>query len=433
MAALLVLGMPSGEVPGGETATPPAPWPITVAREAFDEHGQAGYLAAVLNLLDREAEAMASDKVRNLFLDYLGTHLVLVGEHERATKASDKAYGGRGIQPDTPDGDPLASYRPVAALKTIVLASTDRSLVMVNEEHRSTIQRAFSNGLLKPLRELGFTYLAVEAVGTDIDGLNERGYPVLKTGLYTRDPAFGDLIRRALALGYTILAYEAGDEGRPRPDDKSPADAMNRRERGQARNIFDQTFARNPAARVLVIGGRGHIAESAGPIWTPMGGILKELSGIDPLTVNLYTMVEHSKPEFEHWAFKTVNDRGWTDDGPVLLVNDDGAYWSGTPGAVDAHVIHPRTRYVHGRPHWMSMAGLRRAIHFDAATFDGPVLLQAHLSGERDDAVPMDQVVLWPGAPASALFLRPGNYRLRVIDRNGNQLRSVERTVASAD
>ena len=128
---------------------------------------------------------------------------------------------------------------------------------------------------------------------------------MLTTGLYARDPAFGDLIRRAIGLGYTVLAYEASPQDmRPRPEDRSPIDATNRRERGQARNIFEQTFKKDPDAKVLVIGGRDHIAEAVGEQWKPMGAVLKEISGINPLTINLFTLAEHSQPEFEHWAFK---------------------------------------------------------------------------------------------------------------------------------
>ena len=76
------------------------------------------------------------------------------------------------------------------------------------------MQRAFSNRLLAPLREIGFTHLAVETVAEDPTKLSARGYPTLDTGTYTRDPTFGDLIRRALDLGYIVVRYEAGPEHR---------------------------------------------------------------------------------------------------------------------------------------------------------------------------------------------------------------------------
>ncbi|MEE9131041.1 MAG: hypothetical protein V3T84_13565 [Phycisphaerales bacterium] len=427
LSLVLAAAAPAQPVGASQNA-PAAPWPVTVSSEPFKSIGSRGYLASVLNLLDREAEALASERLKVLYLDILGTRLAMVGEHERATRRGDEAYprqhesATRGVTEAL-----LKSYRPVSALEAIIEAAHGRRLVMVNEEHRSTIQRAFSNRLLVPLRQLGFTYLAVETIHEDTATLNERGYPVLETGTYTDDPAFGDLIRRAIGLGYTVLAYEPSRKvSAPRPEDTSPVDAMNRRERGQARNIFERTFQKDPDARVLVVSGRDHIAENTGGRWTPMGGILKELSGIDPVTFDLFGMVEHSRRELEHWAFRTVDDAAWLADEPVVLVDDKGGLWSRNPDGLDASVFHPRTTYVHGRPHWMSMGGLRSPHVMDCPGYDEPVLLQALFAGESVHAVPLDQTVWWPDRPKPALLLRPGAYRVRVIDRSGRALHRVE-------
>ena len=239
--------------------------------------------------------------------------MAFVGAHWRATKLGDEAYGKLTANPHAPAGEPFKGYSPAPAVQAIIKAAKDRQLVMVNEEHRSSEQRAFSNQLLAPLRKHGFRYLALETVSEDATLLNARGYPVLSTGFYTRDPAFGDLVRRALELGYTVVPYEPSFEQlRSKTEDRSPVDRVNRRERLQANNIHKRIFSKDPAAKVLVIGGRGHIAESAGQSWKPMGGILKGLSAIDPLTIHLYEMVEHSDVQYEHWAFTIADKRGWT-------------------------------------------------------------------------------------------------------------------------
>ena len=98
-----------------------------------------------------------------------------------------------------------------------------------------------------------------------------------------------------------------------------------------------------------------------------------------------------------------------------------GAFWSAKPGVIDAYVIHPRTAYVGDRPHWMEMGGLRKRLTVAVPEFEEPMLLQAHLTGESDSAVPVDQVVLWTGKPTPWLFLRPGAYTLRIINREGEE------------
>ncbi len=418
------------ERPVSRTQPSGRPWPLVVADEAFADQAQAGYLAAVLGLLERENEARADPGSLTTYLDTLGTYLALVGEQALATKVGDEAFGASGTRTTRPDGpDPLAGYRPRPALETLLQAAAERPLVMVNEEHRSSMQRAFSNQLIEPLRAAGFGYLAVEALREDEHALRERGYPLLTSGSYLRDPAFGDLIRRALALGFVVFGYDATPEqSRSEPDD-SYVERMNRRERAQAENIFERTFAQHPDARVFVIAGRDHIAESAGPEWTPMGGVLAELSGIDPLTVNQFSLAEHSAREFEHWAFRHAVDAGWTAEGPTLLADDEGALWSAQPGALDASLIHSRTELRDGRPHWLGMGGLRAPYVVPDLDFDRPVLLQAHLAHESGQAVPVDQVVLWPGRPTPALLLRPGSYRVTVVDRVGLELFRGEHSV----
>ncbi|MEE8094350.1 MAG: hypothetical protein V3T47_08940, partial [Gammaproteobacteria bacterium] len=222
---------------GDKPAPPQRPWPLAIATKAFEGDRQAGYLSSVLDLLEREQEARDDPNLTNLYLDVLATRLAQVGEHARATAAGDEAYGAVGAKPNRPEGpDPLLGFEPRPAVDAIVEAAAGRRLVMVNEEHRSSMQRAFTNRLLAPLRVQGFDYLALEGVGEDAAALNRRGYPVLSSGTYTRDPAFGDLIRRAIELGYTIVAYEATGDQMESDGGENHIDRVNRRERAQAVN-----------------------------------------------------------------------------------------------------------------------------------------------------------------------------------------------------
>ncbi|MFG0256574.1 MAG: hypothetical protein ACF8GE_01595 [Phycisphaerales bacterium JB043] len=411
---------------------PLAPQELLDARsKPLEELASRGYLASVLNLMDLEPRALESDMLRTFYQDILAGQLAYVGEQLRATALGDEAYP-RTQEPVDPDhaNTFIETHRPLPALQAIIEAARDRQIVMINEEHRSSMQRAFANQLLEPLRELGFTHLAMETLEESADALHARGYPVLSTGTYTDDPALGDLVRRAIELGYTLVPYEADAEDMdPRPDDTSPADAMNRRERGQAEHIFERTLQLDPNARVLVYAGRDHLSEYAGEVWVPMGAVLKEISGIDPLTINQYVMVEHSKPIFESWQLAFVENAGWLDATPILLRKEQGELWSLNPHAIDAYVFHPRTTLIHSRPSWLAMGGLRKAHIVDIPPHDEPVLLQAMVPGESDDAIPMDQAIVWPGGPTPGLFLRLGKYTVRVINRDGDILSSETVTI----
>jgi len=182
-AMILLLIIATSGLAGDKPAPPQRPWPLAIATRAFEGDRQAGYLSSVLDLLDREQEARDDPNLINLYLDVLATRLAQVGEHARATAAGDEAYGAVGAKPTRPEGpDPLLGFEPRPAVDAIVEAASGRRLVMVNEEHRSSMQRAFVNRLLAPLRVQGFDYLALEGVGEDAAALNKRGYPVLGSG-----------------------------------------------------------------------------------------------------------------------------------------------------------------------------------------------------------------------------------------------------------
>jgi hypothetical protein len=53
--------------------------------------------------------------------------------------------------------------------------------------------------------------------------------------------------------------------------------------------------------------------------------------------------------------------------------------------------------------------------------FDGqePILVQAFVAGESADAVPVDQIILYPNKEISVFMLPKGNFRIRAMDKSG--------------
>lgn len=153
--------------------------------------------------------------------------------------------------------------------------------VLFNESHVQPKGRYWLRSLLPALHQQGFRYLALEALGDDA-GLQRRGYPTLSSGFYLREPQLANLVRDALSLGFTVIPYDA-----------MSAD----REHDQAQNLLRRSRGQDPQAKVVALAGFGHIDESPGPrksiaVW------LKELSGVDPLTVN-QTDLEALVPDVE--------------------------------------------------------------------------------------------------------------------------------------
>ena len=383
----------------------------------FQEAQPNGPLAVITALEEIESELEGTPQ-HDLLADLLATRLTYVHDYEKALRLDCNAYSGNRRRVDR---DPsLANWTPRSAVDWIVEAAEDRAVVMLNEEHRRSQQRAFAHELLEPLVDAGFTHLALETLRTDpsvVEALDERGYPLESDGTYTRDPVLGDLVRRALELGLEVVAYEAP----PAPADlQDPLLRTNRREGQQAERLA-ALFDEAPDARLIVWCGRHHLSEQrpADPTreWTPMGGIFAERTELDPLSVDLMVMVEADAPERERPAYREAAAAGHTDEATVF-VDSDGRPYSVIEG-IDAMAFLPRTRIESGRPHWMQMAGVRTEVTLDlgelAPEEGSPLAVEASVDGEDAQAVPMDRV-LWREGEAPSLLLRPElRYVVRVF------------------
>ncbi len=162
------------------------------------------------------------------------------------------------------------------ALERIIEQAKNHQIVMINENHFFPNQRILVYELLPKLKELGFNYLALEALGSGQDSLlnKENSYPTLSAGFYTSEQNYGNLIRYAKELGFQFVAYD------------SLGGKVNR-EIFQAETIYKKTIKKNSKAKVLVLAGIDHILEKpteTGKKW--MATIFKEKYGIDPLTIS---------------------------------------------------------------------------------------------------------------------------------------------------
>lgn len=346
------------------------------------------------------------------------------------------APGALALEPAQAPPGPLAAgfddLRPEDAVPAILQAARGRRLVMVNEAHHVAQGRVLTLELLAGLHAQGFRYLAVEAVGlAEGEALARNGYPTLSTGLYTREPVFGDLLRQALAMGWTLVPYDTWPAGcRPTPEDPNRCNTL--RDSMAAENIHAATFGRDPQARVLVHAGYSHVVKVPRPGGTRWLASWLQARGLDPLTVDQTEMRETGPGAGPPAAYLRAEERGWL-TGPVVLREPGGGWYRGAAqgfGSVDLQVFTPRARTLHGRPDWLFTRGGRTAVPLARALGaplpgeGGPFLVQAFVWSEGDDAVPMDQVLVPAGgAPPPALALRPGRYRVVVVGRAGEVAR----------
>lgn len=393
---------------------------------------EGNYLAPLTALEEREQQYLNSKQWRGFFFDMMAYANSYVGNYGEAIAYYDK--GQEKEASEKIENSAFDGYHSVNALKVISSVAEKERVIMINELHHVPMHRAFTTELLPVLYKKGFRYLAVEAVNESDIELNKRSYPIYKTGGYTSEPVFGDLLRRALNLGFKVVPYEY--KGKCQPKQENPYFCQNERERGQAQNIYDRISRDDPNAKILVHAGAGHIQEYQSKQITIMAAHFKNISGINPFTIDQMEMFERSAPEYEKTDYKYAVQKQSVKQ-PTIFQSAKGSFWvnkSGQFATVDAQIFHPRVLYQRNRPIWLKINGLRKAVKINTKRlklesrnqiFTGkePILIQAFFAGESNDAVPVDQIIIRPNQKFPAMMLPvKGVFRISAKDKTGRMI-----------
>lgn len=322
---------------------------------------------------------------------------------------------------DTLTAEQIAYFRTfqaVNAKEEIIRRAVDEQIVIINESHILPQHRHFTKELLAGLKKAGFQYFGQEALsncaslppGFPCDtSLNERGYTLHSpvSGTYTREPQMARLIREAHRLGFEIFAYEAFGEKR---------DSM------QAVHIA-KLLEHDPDARVVILCGFGHnieVVDNETKIHNGklMAYQLKQMTGIDPLTINQYLLSEaHEGKATDLYRMINLPESS-------VFINKEGKLFSGWPPTDDRFdmlVYHPRTHYALGRPTWLiNEAGMR--LYFpdmDKITIDYPIIFKVWPEGELAAASPIEVIERTVPDEQIPLVLQAGRYRLKLENPAG--------------
>ena len=369
---------------------------------------KSGNVLGQIELLRKlRGEFKESRGVRDASGQLLGTLLSFLGRPREAQELFDNLPHDSS-QPKRKAPSPPEAFAPVAAVDAIARAAADRRAVFVNEAHHVPQHRLLTLALLARLREQGYRYFAAETFSQEDPALNDRDYAVNSTGFYSNEPLFAQVVREARRLGYTLVPYEA----------KTPA-SQDERERGQAQNLKERIFDKDPQAKVLVHAGYAHIEESGllgdAP---PMAMRFRELTGIDPLTVDQTMMTERTRPELEVGTYRELEAKFKFSEPTLFTV--EGELWSARPGVVDATVFRPRTEYRKGRPGWLFALGRSEVpVPTEFCVTVSPCVVEARVAEEPPDAVPVDALMIDKPGDAIVLALPVGRYRIDAKNASG--------------
>jgi hypothetical protein len=172
-------------------------------------------------------------------------------------------------------------------------------VVMINEAHdglrRSVRNRVAGSLILPRAHAAGVRHIAMEALTPDFARQANQTRTLPHGVSYLAQPEMRDFIRAALDLGWTLHSYDvAGDAP---AEITSAVASMNWREAQQAANIAEVLENIGEGERLLVWSGNSHLSERSGlgpggQVFKPMGVQFRDLTGIDPFTIDQTVTVD---------------------------------------------------------------------------------------------------------------------------------------------
>ena len=369
-----------------------------------------------------------------IFGQYLSWYQTYIGDYNGARSSFSIAQPAQENDAPSPTS---GGYQMRPAADVILEMAKGRQAVFFNEAHSAPITRTLTVQLLARLREEGFNYFAAETLYLSDKNLNKRGYPIAESGFYTNEPIYAEMVRTALRLGYTVVAYDAENAGVGDP-----------RERAGADNLYNQVFKKDPKARLVVDAGFAHVQKSGKYLGgSSMGEFFHKVSGIDPLTIEQTMMIQHARTDQDHPYYLEIA-HGQRLKVPSVFVSGSKA-WTLKPGEYDMSVFFPPQETASNeRPDWLTLGGLRAqyGVAGEACNTHFPCLVEARYADEGMEGIPADRVLLnvvaqgasaenrivaFHGTVTERMYLRPGKYHVTATDAQGHVVttRDIDTTV----
>ncbi|SEK36857.1 hypothetical protein SAMN04487910_0360 [Aquimarina amphilecti] len=363
-------------------------------------------------MLSSEIEAQLAKDTVSWKYQIAASQYASKGDYRNALTQWDTAMGikRKGFTVDQVDSI-NQKYTKINADDYILEQAEKNQVIIINEAHHNSFHRSFTKSLLKRLYDLGYKNLGLEALSykDDLDSLNRiRKYPIQKTGYYTKDPQFGNLIREALEIGYTIFPYETKNQeanGKPREID-------------QAKNI-QKVIEEKPNEKFLIHCGYDHALEGNYEYWEKaMAGRLTEYTGINPLTIDQVKYSQKGTPEFNSPFLNALKIK----ESSIIINNENGQPLKHEKGDAwsDIAVFHPTSSYINNRPDWLFKNGNQNVVvDLEKIQIAFPIMVLAYKEGEDiNKAVPMDITEVRSVQESCNLSLKKGTYNIIVTNRN---------------
>lgn len=282
----------------------------------------------------------------------------------------------------------------------------EHRIVMIMENHVVSKHREMIGATLPLLRKAGFTHYAAEAIGESAKSLKSRRYPNVRSGFYTNDPRFGNVIRQAMNLGFEVLGY-----------DFRPFTHEGREE--YAASVLAELVKDNAESRLVVHAGHAHVLKHEtefGQRW--LASLLWEKTGIEPFTIWQWSDL-HDAHEY-HVVAEALAELGDFEEPVLLMPPPTKASGLSNVPRVDAILVHPPDQSVAPDARTVLFPDSMQRVFGKWQTRQWPVVIAAYQHGEPINAIPLDQVMLRDQENEFVLWVPSASaYDIRVFDKGG--------------
>jgi len=311
----------------------------------------------------------------------------------------------------------IQNFKPVLADKYIIEKAKQYQIVILNEAHHQPRHRIFTESLLSDLYDIGFRYFGAEALMEADYSIENKEYPTTDYGYYIAEPKFGSLIRKAIKTGYSIFGYDSHGI----TNFQNNFADLELRDKLQAEKILN-ILKNDPNAKIIIHCGYGHLVESKREaLIKTMGVWIKEMSGINPLTIDQTRMTESSSSIYEYSYFHLAEPVAY----PAVFIDSSGIPFNGPPGEnwVDIRMYHPRTKFIRGRPDWLLSNDYTFVDLTDSILSDCPCLVFAYYNNEDiNNAVPADIIYFSNSVNNKSLVLNKSGIYTVIVRTLENKL-----------
>ena len=297
------------------------------------------------------------------------------------------------------------------AIPYIIELAKKQKVVMINENHYTPKHRILTYNLLQQFYDIGYRYLALEALIPENDISLKRD----KAAVYAYEPNMANLIRKAQRLGFHLVSYESEDITPDNPN--FPAHRRNMRELLEARNLY-QILVKDPEAKILVHAGVSHIWEQATTNkGMYMAEYFKVISGIDPLTINQSVLDE------DEFTSRIESSAGSNLIGVPLVVLDSlkipTISAEARKGDYDLTVAWPKAKVKLGRNDYILEKEGTKISLISVKNNDVGNLVQIFEEDDLD-GIPVDQFIVKKGIRNYGVAISHGKYQIQSVSETGH-------------